>query len=471
MSWKGTLALLLLAAAALGILLFSGRWHTRSASESLLNLRPTDVTKITIREGGGEIVLNKQNGTWMVVLGSPSNASSDRADARLIRSILDQTAGITPLDILKPSDLKGNVSIESLDLKMPKRAMAFFDGVDGTSRTLAFGIEGAAKDQIYARLDGGKTVYLIPSDVVESAFRPVEEFRDPRLTSLDPDRLESINFTKGSAFQCLSLQKGDSGWNLTSPMTSRANDKAVADWAKSFVSTKVDHWMPAGTDPGTFGMDSAAIVISAHESGSKSPVTITIGSAVAGSPESHYVSCSDRPGICIVPGLARLLEITPSTLRSRQPKPLRLDAVDKIEIHSQEQTNNQETMLILSRKKGSDDWEIAGSGTGTLAAAQVSTWFEKLQSLTASNFEPSTPEKLESAGLTHPSVIRFIAQLSENTAEEAAGNLILAEYAFGTPRNGVVSFREGTSSDLLIFQENALELARGPSAVSEALKR
>ena len=471
MSWKGTLALLILATAALIILFFSGRSHTRSATEPLLNLRPADVSKIIIREGGGEIVLNKQNGTWMVGLRSLSNASSDRADTRLIRSILDQAAGITPLDILKPSDLKGNMTLESLDLKIPKRALTFFYGRDGTSRTLAFGIEGAAKDQIYTRLDGSKTVYLIPADVVETAFRPVEEFRDPRLTSLDPDRLESINLTKGSAFQCLSLQKGDSGWNLTSPMTSRGNDKAVADWATSLVSSKVDHWMPTGTDPITSGIDPSVIVISAHESGSKSPVTITIGSAVAGSPESHYVSCSDRPGICIVPGLAKILEVTPSALRSRQTKPLRLDAVDKIEIHPREQTNNQSTTVILSRKKGSDAWETAGSGTGTLAAVEVSTWFEKLQSLSASTFEPSTPEKLESAGLTHPVLIRFIAHLSENTAEEAAGDLILAEYAFGTARNGFVSFREGTSSDLMILPESSLELTKGPSVVSEALKR
>ena len=306
---------------------------------------------------------------------------------------------------------------------------------------------------------------------METAFRPVEEFRDPRLTSLDPDRLESINLTKGSAFQCLSLQKGDSGWNLTSPMTSRGNDKAVADWATSLVSSKVDHWMPTGTDPITSGIDPSVIVISAHESGSKSPVTITIGSAVAGSPESHYVSCSDRPGICIVPGLAKILEVTPSALRSRQTKPQRLDAVDKIEIHPREQTNNQSTTVILSRKKGSDAWETAGSGTGTLAAVEVSTWFEKLQSLSASTFEPSTPEKLESAGLTHPVLIRFIAHLSENTAEEAAGDLILAEYAFGTARNGFVSFREGTSSDLMILPESSLELTKGPSVVSEALKR
>ncbi|MEI6081698.1 MAG: DUF4340 domain-containing protein [Verrucomicrobiota bacterium] len=471
MSWKGTLALLILAASALIILFFSGRSQTRSAMESLLGLRPSEVTKIIIREGVEEIVLNKQNGIWMVTLGSLTNSVSDRADERLIHSILAQAAEITALDILKPSDLKGTVSFESLDLKTPKRSLTFFDKLDGKSRTLAFGIEGAAKGKIYARLDGDKTVYLIPSEVVETAFLPMENFRDCRLTSLDPDRLEEISLTKGTTLQQLCLKKGDSGWNLSSPMSAWCNNAAVTSWTTGLASTKIDHWMPAGTDPAACGMDVPVAVISAHESGSKSPVTITVGSAVAGSPENHYMSCSDRPGIFIVSGLAPIIEVTPSALRSRQPKPLRLDAVDRIEILPVEQLGNAALPIVISRKKGSADWEVKGTSAETVRAAEISSWIEKLQSVTANSFEPATPEKLESTGFTHPIRIRFIAHLSENTAEEAAGDLILAEYAFGKSQSGFVAFREGPSPDLMIIPESALELTKGPSAVSEAFKR
>ena len=471
MSWKGTLALLILAIAALAFLFFSGRSHTRSATEPLLNLRPANVTKITIREGGGEIVLNKQNGIWRIGSESLKSSDHDRVDEQLIRALLEQAAGMTPLDVLTPSDLKGSVSLESLDLKTPQRSLTFLEAGSGSGKTVAFGIEGPAKGQIYARLDGGKTVYLITSEVVSTAFLPAEGFRDHRLTSLDPTRLEEITLTKGSSLQRLSMQKGEAGWKLTSPIAAQGDDKSVISWAASLFSSKVDHWIPGETDPTACGLDAPVAVISASETGGSSPMTITIGSTVPGSPESRYVRCSDRPGICIVQGLTSSLEVTPSALRSRQPKPLRLDAVDKIEIHHQEQTPNPATTIILSRKKGSDDWEIAGNATGALAAVEVSTWFEKLQSVTASSFEPATPEKLESAGLTHPTQIRFIAHLSENTAEEAAGDLLLAEYNFGTPRNGIVTFREGTSSDLMILPESAFELAKGPGTASEGFKR
>ncbi len=469
MSWKGTLALLILAAAALIILFNSGRSRTRSATEPLLHLHSADVTKIIIREGGGVIELNKKKGIWMA--GLEALKDSDRADARLIHSLLEQATEITALDSLNPSDLKGSVSLESLDLKKPKRSITFLEERDGTSKTLALGVEGASKMQIYAKLDRGKTVYLIPSDWVQNAFRPIEQYRDRRLTSLDPNRLEEINLTKGTALQHLSLRKGDAGWNLTSPVTSRGSDKAVADWATSLVASKVDHWMPTGTDPVACGMDPSATVISMRESGSSSPVTITIGSAAGGSAQSRYVSCSDRIGICIVPGLERALQVTPSDLRSRQPKPLRLDAIDKIEIYPSELKSKEVPILVIVRKQGGDDWEITGNHPINLSAAEVSAWFEKLQSLRASAFEPATPEKLESAGLTHPTRIRFIAHLSENTAEEAAGDLVLAEYTFGTPRNGEVAYREGTASDLMVVPDSALELTRGPRVESESLRR
>ena len=471
MSWKGTLALLALALAALLILFSSGHSRTRSATEPLLAIHPSEVTMITIREGGGETLLNKTNGIWRIGSGSLTGSDHDRVDDRLVHALLDQAANVTPLDILNPSDLKGSVSLESLDLKTPKRSLTFLETGSGAGKTIAFGIEGPAKGQIYARLEGEKTVCLIPSEVVSTAFLHAEEFRDRRLTSLDPERLEEITLTKGSSLQRLSLKKAEAGWNLTSPMRAQGNDKAIVSWAAGLFSSKVDHWMPGGTDPSACGLDAPVAVISASESAGNSSVTMSIGSTVPGSSQSHYVRCSDRPGICVVQGLDASLEVTPSTLRSRQPKPLHLDAIDTIEIRRNDQSGTETAPLVMTRKKGSDDWEITGGGAGTLTRAAIETWFEKLQSLTASSFEPATPQRLESTGLNHPTRLRFIAHLSENTAEEAAGDLVLAEYAFGTPRDGIVAFREGTSSDLMILPESAAELTKGPEAASEVLNR
>ena len=89
-------------------------------------------------------------------------------------------------------------------------------------------------------------------------------------------------------------------------------------------------------------------------------------------------------------------------------------------------------------------------------------WIAKLQEISASGFEPATPERLEARGLATPSLIRLIAHLSENTAEEKAGDMVLAEYSFGLPKEGVVALREGNAPDLMILPESAWELAKGP---------
>ena len=466
MSWKGTLSLLIIAIAALLFLFSSGRSHTRSAQEPLLDIHPERVNTITIREGGGEIVLTRKGGTWTVE--SPLLAVADRADPSKIRSLLERASGITSLDILHHSDLKGTVSLESLDLKNPKRSLSFFDGAN---KTVSFGAEGPAKGQLYARLEGNETVYLIPSDLVQPAFQSAEDFRDHRLTSLDADHLEEINLIKGAALQNLSLKKEGSDWHLTSPMSVRGNEEAIKTWAGSLLSAKIAHWLPPESNATACGMDAPVAVISARESGTTTPVTMTIGSVVPSSPESFFVRCSDRPGICIVAGLDSALRVSPSVLRSREPKAIRFDAVDRIEIHPAEQPGSSITPMVISRKKGTDDWEIIRGGSVIIKAAQVGAWFEKLQSLKALSFEPATPQKLENSGLIHPTIIRLIAHLSENTAEEGAGDLALAEYSFGTPRAGILAVREGASSDLMILPESAKELTKGPEAEVDASKR
>jgi hypothetical protein len=132
------------------------------------------------------------------------------------------------------------------------------------------------------------------------------------------------------------------------------------------------------------------------------------------------------------------------------------DAIDRIEIiHG--------TTVALTRKPGSEDWIVSGNAT-VVPGSSVKVWFDQLQSLSATSFEPATPEHLAQRGLdqsSHPSRIRLIAHLSENTAEETAGERVLAEYALGTPANNEVALREGDATDLLILPESALDLVKG----------
>jgi hypothetical protein len=455
MSWRGTLLLLILAMLAAGILLFSGKSHTLTTRESLIDFDPAEAEQVTIREGGGSMILKKQNGIWMIASTPP-----DRANPDLIRALLQSASAIKPIDTLRPAELKGSVSLETLDLKNPRRSLT----IEGNStQTINFGVEGASPASLYIRLGSSGPVYLIPSEIAGLAFRPAQDFRDQRLSMLSSSRLEEITFLKGNNLQQLVLRKDRQGWNLVSPLTTRGDQQAITAWADALLSARIERWMPAGTDPASCGLDTPSGIFTIREEGGSPPVTFTIGSEVPGAPLSRYARCSDRPDICVITGIRSCLEITPLALRSKKLPRIEYDAVDKIEMQSDGCFSPSQALV---RKKGSDDWELSDGGSGadktTLTATQVKGWFEKIQEITAQGFEPATPDHLQARGLATPLVIRLIAQLSENTAEEKAGDIVLGEYAFGNAKEGMVALRLGNSPDLLLVPESFLELSKGP---------
>jgi hypothetical protein len=366
---------------------------------------------------------------------------------------------MTVLDRLNPADLKGSgsVSLESLNLKQPRKTVTIRAG---KTHTLLFGADGAAAGQIYARVDSDPSVYLVPAETASHAFRPAAEFRDTRLTTLSSDHLAEMELTRNGAGnpQQLRLARNAKGWVIGSPVSARGGNEAVEAWAASLVGARIVRWMPEGTDPAACGLEPQVATVTAREDGG-APVVISIGSETGDSPGSRYARCNGRPGICIVTGISPALAATPASLRSKNPRPVPLDAIDRIEIN----TGDGRPRLLLARKKGGDDWQVVEGGSGDLSGTKVEEWHRRLSSLKASGFEPGTPDRLAARGMNAPQLtIRLIAHLSENTAEESAGDMVLGEYAFGTASDGMVAMREGDSSDLMLLPENALELTKGP---------
>lgn len=452
MSWRGTLFLVVLAGLALGILLFAQRSRTRSAGEPLLAFDPGSAEAISIEEGAGRVDLVKTNGFWRI-----ETPVKDRANQEAVRALLEKAAGMEALDQLRHGDLKGNVNLEALGLKQPRKIVTI---AARGNHTVSFGADGAATGQIYARVDSDRSVYLVPSETAAIAFRPSAEFRDPRITALSPERLEEITLFKNQAgtLKQLRLKQTPGGWMIESPFAAHADKKTVEKWAYSLIGCKVSRWLPDSTDPSSCGLDAPAAIVTAREEVGE-PVTITIGSEVTGEANSRYAKCSGRPGICVVTGIGEAIATSPSSLRSRKTKTVPLDAVDRIEIGGKE----GESPIIIARKKGSDDWEIIRDTPIAIEGTKVAEWHGRFSSITAVSFEAATPEHLALRGLKgSPRTVRFIAHLSENTAEEGAGDMVLAQYAFGTPYEGVIAMREGNSSDFMIVPERLLELSKGP---------
>jgi hypothetical protein len=66
--------------------------------------------------------------------------------------------------------------------------------------------------------------------------------------------------------------------------------------------------------------------------------------------------------------------------------------------------------------------------------------------------------------------IRFIAQLTENTAQENAGEVVLADYAFGPVTNNEVALHEGDATDLMILPASAFDMVKNAPLSTTAHK-
>jgi hypothetical protein len=461
MSWKGTLALLILAATAAFLLL--GRAHPhRPPGASLLDLDPERVERIVIRDAGGETVLAKLDGIWFVRSGTP-----DRADASLVRLMLSTALETVPLDTLPPSELKGPVSLEALDLKVPRRSLTLTSG--NRSETLSFGVEGAGKGRVYARLEGEAPVHLVSTAISDLAFRPAAAFRDTRLTALRPDAPETITLlgpgTGGR--QVILSRKGQKGREWTvgdSPeRMGRADRTSVERFTEALLGARILGWLPSGAPASACGLDSSEAVFSISTGGELPPVTITFGKALEGGSGERYATCSDRQGICVLKDIVKdfkggLASVSPDILRDRHPAPVEADSVDRIEIFTGAETVPG---ILLQRKKGTDDWESPGNQV-TVPGHEIAGWISRLNGVTAERFQSSGEIDPRPAG--NSARIRLIAHLSENTAEEGAGDVILSEISLAHLEGPEATLSEKGNPSVMLLEASPLRALIGEAS-------
>jgi hypothetical protein len=437
-TWRGTVFLLLAGIVAAALLLITLRSRTRPADAPLLGISPGETTGIVITGAGSTTVLENREGIWWI-----TQPHLDRADPAKIAKILGAASDIVPLDTLRSSDLKGSLSLESLDLKPVKRSLVF---QGRGNHTLRIGSEGATPDRLYAQVDADPCVYLISSEVASRAFQSIDELRDSSPFPLRADHLFGITLQQQGGYRELSLQKKGRNWDLLSPLRAQADARAVETWLSSILGSKIQRWMPADTEAAACGLDTPDVILTLQEPGSD-PVRLELGKAITGSPGARYARTPGRPGFFILGNIEPWLTATPSSLRRSQPSPMELDAVDRIIITRSGQTTT------LSRKPQTDDWLC---GARIIPGSSVKGWNERFQVVKATAFETATPDHLSIRGIdpTTPQTmtIRFMANLSENSAEEMAGEMPIAEWTFGNPSSdGTIALREGKSDDLMIL--------------------
>ena len=118
--------------------------------------------------------------------------------------------------------------------------------------------------------------------------------------------------------------------------------------------------------------------------------------------------------------------------------------------------------LTLHRQGGSsDNWISDDEKPQEIPGEKIDLLVKTLLQTQILSFQPATPDHLQEAGLEPPfgpaATIDFIAHLSENTADDDAGDHTVAKITFGT-RSGLTLFAHlNDSPDLVQISAQILE--------------
>lgn len=441
MNGKNTLILLILAL-GLGAFIYFYEQHqpgTKKALEQgqyLLRFDRDDIRRITIKNSGEEIKLEKEDNQWRLV-----KPVKDAAASLPVDQILTSAETLRKEGTIERTD--GKNRLEEYGLKKPTVRLEF-DG-DFAPPTLSFGREAAVAGKVYARLGKEETAYVVSGELLELLRRKPDDFRDTRLTNLAPAQIERMVIKSGAGE--IELKKEREHWRIVRPLKARADDSRVIGLLSQVTNARIESFLPSeGTNLTTYGLAEPQGTVSLFTEDEKEPAVLSIGGGVAAPAASPtpgaptpvqagkvYAQLSTRDSIYTLPSsIAGVLEAKPNDLRDRHLVELEPDIIDRITIAPAGREK-----IVLARK--GEGWRVLSPKEAPANAEQVRALIAALQGAMVENFVADSAADLAKYGLAEPKVVvTFSSYASENTAESNAGESEIVSLAFGNSEEGNV---------------------------------
>jgi len=341
---KSTL-IILLAAIALGAAVYYYDWKrgtpqqdAAEESKPAFHFTAPDATGLDITHAGQKFVFEKKNGGWQTV-----QPIATAADGPIIEGIVTEVAGASVSRTLTPS---GDMS--AYGLKQPALA-ANVRLKDGTHHSVQFGDKDFSGSSIYAIIDDGKQVSLIPAGILETANKPLNDLRDRAVLHFNADDVQAIDVKKSSGE--VALAKQGSNWVLRKPRETPASSSAVSAMLEAVSLGKFT--TVASETPenlASFGLSSPALTLKLTLKDGKE-ATLQVGKK-----EKDEYDARDPSRLMVFhvgDSLYKKLDEGLAELRDKKIYAFDANALSSIEIHNH--TTNETILLNQGKDK---TWQI-----------------------------------------------------------------------------------------------------------------
>lgn len=406
MNFRLTLAMVIvLVLVLIGYLAFTNHQQKAGTEDTatkdlVVSPEPKEIKTITYtQDGEKQVAFEKSAAGWN--LAYPTTAPANTYE---IEPIADGLKTLSYKEKFEP-EASGVKSPEATGTDKPHNVITWTDDA-GQKHTLDLG--KSTIGGIYATLDGGKTIYLLASNPLDSLQKDPNDFRNRTIKESPADKITAIQIKHPD--QTVSLTKtSDDKWLITAPISARANhstaDELVnemkdihafgfSDLAKNSpatglnppvltVTASVEETTPPTTQPTSAPATQAA---------KTTPVTLQLG---------YYTDLTKKNAVyASLAGSNDVFTVSADTFKKldRQLKDLRDPAITPAPVANA----TEFSINKLTLKKQNDQWQITSLATPVPAGtSEVNSLLTAIANLRAINYADDAGN-LKAIGLDPP---------------------------------------------------------------------
>ena len=387
---KLSTGIVLLIAAALGVAVYfveikkgsTSPAATTDTSKPVFSFASGDIASITIARSSQTLTIENQSGKWAIT--QPVTAPADESALNaLTASIASSRVSRT----LNPSadDLKSygiDQPAVTLDIKLKS----------GEQHRILLGKKDFSERSVYAKVDDGAGVDLLPVAMLTDADKSVDDLRDKSVFSASQYEINSISLTNEQGQVTLAKEGAD--WKIKSPVSADADESKVSSTLSRVTSARAKEFVKdPKSDLSAYGLDKPKIAVTARLS-SGGEQTLSIGSKVD---DLYYAKNSAQQQIFkIEPDLYDDLNVKLADLRDK-----RILKIEKDDVTSAVIKNSNARISAEKDKDGK--WAVKEPGDSKGKELKIDKILDPLNTNKATEIIDKPPASV-SARLSSPKV-------------------------------------------------------------------
>jgi hypothetical protein len=310
-------------------------------SKPAFTMQPGDIQTLTVQhltpQDSAPLQIEKHGDDWQITKPVDTPADKPSVDGiadGIAAARVSQTEPGSP-DRLKAYGLQpGDVSIE-------------FKLKNGTTHKILLGDKDFTGENVYATIDSGTDVSLLPLSLLTSADKGLEDLRDKTDLHLNADQAASVELKNASGDIGLKKDADGNGWSVTKPENVEADVDAVSGLVAALSTGKMKSVASETPDHlDKYGLASPAITVAVTDGVGKT-ATLIVGKKDG---DDYFARDTARPTVFKIDAdLYKKLAATTGDLRDKSP--LRVDEtqINQIDLHDG-------NGAMTATRKSADEW-------------------------------------------------------------------------------------------------------------------